>query len=270
MKENKEQFSEIKSFDFKIRYSESYRYSKTNINDSHIHDECEIYINLSGDVSFIVENQIYPVKPGDIIITRPFEYHHCVYHSEKLHKHFCIWFQSSGNEKLFDLFYNRGLGENNHLTLSPTDSEALNALCMKMTLPEKNESLKYFNFFKLITLLENADVSDKSESNYPPDIICAINYINQNFANITAIDEIAEFAHVSINTLERHFKSTLNTTPSEYLKKQRLANAAKLLAEGANVTDASESSGFPDYSWFIALFKKHYGITPHKYKKMLK
>ena len=92
--------------DFKIRavYSEITKSSNENVNHSHIHDECEIYVNLSGDVSFIVENKIYPVKPGDIIISKPFEYHHCVYHSNKLHKHFWILFSSSGNEDMLNIF----------------------------------------------------------------------------------------------------------------------------------------------------------------------
>ena len=94
--------------------------------------------------------------------------------------------------------------------------------------------------------------------------------MNENFSGISTVEEIAEHSHVSINTLERHFSATIGTTPSDYLRKKRLAHAAKLLSEGLSVTEASEESGFPDYSWFISLFKKHYGITPHKYKKSLK
>ena len=67
-----------------VAYSELDSKSKQNTFDSHIHNECEIYINLSGDVSFVVENKVYPIVPGSIIITRPGEYHHCVYHSNAL------------------------------------------------------------------------------------------------------------------------------------------------------------------------------------------
>ena len=74
---------------------------------SHVHSQCEVYINLSGDVSFVVENSIYPISPGSVIITRPFEYHHCIYHKNVEHKHFWILFSSDGNEPLLDLFYNR-------------------------------------------------------------------------------------------------------------------------------------------------------------------
>lgn len=102
---NYEHFHAIKPFNLMVSYLELYFESSENVYDSHIHEECEIYVNLSGDVSFVVENHIYPLKPGDIIITRPYEYHHCVYHSNKLHKHFWVLFSSSGNEHLFDIFY---------------------------------------------------------------------------------------------------------------------------------------------------------------------
>ena len=246
--------------DFSINYIDIDATSSLNQNETHIHKECEIYINLSGDVCFEVENRLYPVSRGSVIITRPFEYHHCVYHSEKLHKHYCIWFDVKGNEKFFDIFFKRKAGEGNLLTIAPSDSEAFLSLCNTFTLPEKSESRKYKNFFMLIDYLSNATLGYINSDAYPDDVIFAINYINKNFATIKNIDEISKGANVSVNTLERHFKTTLNISPSEYLKKQRLANAAKLLSEGATVTEASDKSGFPDYSWFIALFKKHYGI----------
>ena len=61
-----------------------------NTMESHIHNKCEIYINLTGNVAFMVENRIYPIKSGDIIITRPYEAHHCIYYSTDEHDHYCI------------------------------------------------------------------------------------------------------------------------------------------------------------------------------------
>ena len=149
MKFNTEHFNEIKSFDISVKYIEIDSDSQENVFDSHTHEECEIYLNLSGDVSFVVENNIYPIKPGDIIITRPFEYHHCVYHSNKLHKHFWILFSSRGNEYLFDAFFKRKTGNANHLSLTPEDTDTLISLCHKMTENESMQIRKYYNFFFL-------------------------------------------------------------------------------------------------------------------------
>ncbi|MBQ7034025.1 MAG: helix-turn-helix transcriptional regulator [Clostridia bacterium] len=264
---NHEHFDSVRAFAFSTTYAELYADSVENVDDSHIHEECEIYVNLSGDVSFVVENHIYPIKPGDIIITRPFEYHHCVYHSNKLHRHFWILFSSSGNEYLLDAFFNRKSGNANHLFLSPEDTDALISLCYKMTEEEPLQSRKYYNFFKLITILQNANAVKGNAVNYPSDTYYAIKYINSYFGNDISVYEIAKGAHVSVNTLERHFKRTLNISPYEYIKKKRLTNALKLLSNGCTVAEASSQSGFPDYSNFIALFKKTYGITPLKYKK---
>ena len=78
LKRKKELFGEIKPFDMTATYIEIDSNSPLNVYDDHIHNECEIYINLSGDVSFAVENSVYPIMPGGIIITRPLEYHHCI------------------------------------------------------------------------------------------------------------------------------------------------------------------------------------------------
>ena len=123
MQTNTEKLTGIKPFDIKVTYAELNSKSPENVFNSHIHKECEIYINISGDVSFVVEGQIYPVKPGSIIITKPYEYHHCVYHSNKLHRHFWFLISPCGNEKFLDIFFNRNSGENNHLCLSSKDTE---------------------------------------------------------------------------------------------------------------------------------------------------
>lgn len=49
----------LNEFDFQIKYSETDRKSHTHEIGLHTHNELEIYINLSGDVSFLVENNLY-------------------------------------------------------------------------------------------------------------------------------------------------------------------------------------------------------------------
>ncbi|MDY3845921.1 MAG: AraC family transcriptional regulator [Eubacteriales bacterium] len=260
-------FKLIRPFEFKIKYLEIDSHSSENQFDSHIHDECEIYINLSGDVSFVVENSIYPIVPGSIIVTRPFEHHHCVYHSNKLHKHYWILFSALGNEYLFDKFYKRNCGENNLLILDPDKYSELISVCKKMTEGNESELEKYLNFFKMTGLLHDAAVLNHSNTSYPEIIVKAMKYINDNISYPITVTDISQKVHVSINTLERHFLRFFNVSPSGYIRKKRLANAARLLSQGCSVTQASEKSGFSDCAGFISLFKRTYGQTPLEYKK---
>lgn len=266
MRKQTENFPGINPFNFSIAYSETDSASIANVHDNHIHKECEIYVNISGDVSFSVENSIYPITTGSVIITRPYEYHHCIYHSDKIHKHFWILFEPSGNESILHIFFDRLLGKNNHLVLPPEKAEELFSVCHRLTKEKKTDAEKYFLFFKLITILNDANAAEEQIATKNSIISDAINYINDKLPERFTIKEIAKKCNVSVNTLERMFLKSLSISPSEYIKKRRLANAAKLLSEGYNVTEASEESGFRNCSNFIAIFKKYYNVTPLKYK----
>ena len=267
MKLINEHLDGLQPFDLRVECVEqNFTTHKSGI-DSHVHPECEIYINLSGDVSLVVEGSIYPVKSGDVIITRPFEYHHCVYHSSSPHRHFWILFSPKGNERLLDLFYKRNAGDGNLLLLSPENAESLISLCYSMLDSGNSEYAKYSNFFTMLDILNTADRKSNEENDCPHGVKLAVNYINDNFMFDIKVSDIARASSVSVNTLERHFQAFFGISPSSYVRKKRLANALRLLSCGANVTEASEKSGFPDYSAFIALFKRTYGITPLQYRK---
>ena len=270
MRKQAETFQGINPFNFSIAYSETDSASKANVHDNHIHKECEIYVNVSGDVSFSVENSIYPITTGSVIITRPYEYHHCIYHSDKVHKHFWILFESSENENILNIFFNRAPGKNNHLVLAPEKADELFSLCHKLTNGCKSDVEKYYLFFKLLNLLNDANAVNEQNIIKNSIISKSINYINENLSERITIKKIAGICNVSVNTLERIFLKSLSISPSEYIKKRRLANAAKLLSEGYNVTEASEESGFHNCSNFISVFKKYYNVTPLKYKKGVK
>lgn len=63
-------------------------------------------------------------------------------------------------------------------------------------------------------------------------------------------------------------KDELNMTFSTYLRKLRLAEAARLLSQrdDASVTQIASSVGYRDVSYFRKLFKNEYGSTPGAFK----
>lgn len=263
-------FNEQKPFDFQIKYVEIDRNSPENQNDTHIHKECEIYLNLSGDVSFEVENHIYPVSRGSIILTQPYEYHHCIYHSDKLHKHYWILFTANGNEHLFDAFYKRDLGNGNLIQLSPSQLDKIIQCFEQLGTEDSSDIKKRIAFYEIIDIISDSCNSDQTcESvQLSPDVKLALQYIDNNFSKELTVNDISAAVYVSVNTLERHFLKELNSTPIAFLRKKRLIHSAELLRSGKTVTEALEQSGFSDYSNFIQVFRKQFGITPFKYKKL--
>ena len=64
------------------------------------------------------------------------------------------------------------------------------------------------------------------------------------------------------------FKTTLDTTPGEYLLKHRIKLAKGYLDAGMSVTEAANRSGFNSYSHFIRIFKQKTGYSPRAYSKV--
>jgi len=257
----------LSPFDITVSYGELDGFSSMNTDYSHVHNECEVYIAITGKVSFMVENRIYPVFPGSVVITRPYEYHHCICHTNDTHTHYCIWFPAENNEKLLEIFFNRELGENNLLTLPADKQKAFFSVCNDLMHNSDTEFSKNYNFMRFMHYLNSAETTDIRSNLYPHDVYKTLNYINTKFTEQISIAELAKEAHVSLSSLERHFYDALRMTPSVYLKNKRLSNAAEMLYNGSSVTDACYKSGFSDQSKFITLFKRNYGFTPLQYKK---
>lgn len=239
----------------------------------HIHDMCEIYVNLTGNVSFMVEKKLYTILPGDIIITKPYEYHHCIYNDESDHLHYWFLFSTKENPELFQFLMARKRGTNNLIRLPANISIKFLELCEKLvtTTPNKATSLVSC-FFEILSYIEQGlleyNVSE-TNNNMPPHVSDILSYINKNYATIHNINELATYFQVSISTLERYFKKYLAITPKRYLEDKKLSNACMMLRQNFSVTEACYESGFEDYSHFIHIFKKNFKTTPLKYKKKL-
>ena len=102
--------------------------------DSHVHAFFEIYVNVTGDVSFLHGSSIYDILPYDIVFSRPGEFHHCIYRSGKPHEHYCLWFKESG-DGLSKIWNSSRSG---HIRLCESDKKQLSSLLCR--LEEKSES----------------------------------------------------------------------------------------------------------------------------------
>lgn len=252
-------------FEVNVRHFSFVNHPQDTVAHSHTHNECEIYLNISGEVGFIAENNYYEIKNGDIFITRPHEYHHCIIRKKCVHEHFWITFSPNGNERFLMAFFARNLGEDNLFSLDENSRKKAAEICFMM-LNNNDEMEQYILFFSLIKLIDSQKKQDNC-AQLPKDIATYINYINRNFKKKITISELSNLTFVSVNTLERRFKSYIGITPNAYIQNRRFANAILLLKNGKSVTEAAYDSGFSDYSHFISLFKKRYGKTPLQFQK---
>ena len=255
----------LNEFGFQIKLTETNRSLHTHEIELHTHNEFELYINLSGDVSFLVENNLYDLSRGDVIIARPGEYHHCVYKSDAPHKFFWILFDCNKNREILD-FLQDGFCRN---YISPQDDlrEEFLELCYTLHNGVLTDEEKIYAFFRIFAILKQSKNSLSEKSLLSHELHKIIDYIGIHIHEEITVNGIAKALYISQSTLERRFKEALNTTPSEYIKKKKLMLAAELLREGKSVLVAGTSVGYNDNSYFIELFKRYYKVTPYQYKK---
>ena len=110
----------------------------------------------------------------------------------------------------------------------------------------------------------------------------------QNFHDDENIIEIQEWMHscyndeitleilsekfdISIRSLNRRFKQATGKSPMQYLQQVRLENAQELLkTSNLGIAEVAYSVGYPDNSYFSALFKKAISLSPKEYRKLVR
>ena len=251
-------FSSSSSFELWVEHIDIPYFTHQDEFPLHIHNTLEIYFNLSGKVSFMVENHTYPISRGSLIITKPFEYHHCICHDNKEHEHYCIRISNCENNELLAPFLQRKKGENNHIGLSEEQTISLKKhLDILLNMENCSALDKYYHFIRILQIIQNNTTTLESDysDNMPPNLRKVLNMIAEQYATHITVASLAANVFVSMGTLERQFKKYLNISPTEYIKRKRLSEAMHLLNKGVSVSQAAYQCGFPDASNFIKVFK---------------
>lgn len=96
-----------------------------------------------------------------------------------------------------------------------------------------------------------------------------ISYIDNHYTEDLVLSEIAKHFKISTSYLSSLIKKETGATYSDYMMNKRLGMAKRLLNDpDLSIHDVVQRVGYKDYFHFNKLFKKHFGITPSKYRKL--
>ncbi|MDR1655437.1 MAG: AraC family transcriptional regulator, partial [Treponema sp.] len=92
-------------------------------------------------------------------------------------------------------------------------------------------------------------------------------FLKANLYRDIQVEEMADFMRMSRSHFTRIFGREMGMSPRIYLEDLRLKTAAEtLFEEGAQVKEAAARCGIYDANYFCRRFKKHFGMSPGKYK----
>ena len=96
-------------------------------------------------------------------------------------------------------------------------------------------------------------------------------YLTQDLASRTTIDELSRRFLMNPSTMKALFKSVYGASLASHIREHRMAQAAKLLAEGdESIAQIARAVGYESQSKFSTEFHKAYGALPTEYRKAQK
>ena len=245
----------------------------------HINNYIEIYVYIEGNHQYIVENSVYKLKKGDVIIINPREVHKALTNKEVLYERFYFLVDQRTFARMhlnpLSSILNKEDGRSNLISFEePVRQRVLDTLygisdCFK---EGREDQLRAYALF--LSLLAEIDRYLREEqpmelqNAHTPEVLKRIlSYVAENTAEIQSVTEISDALGFSPQYLSSYFSHQVGTPLKTYVQAKKIALAKNLLAHGSDVTEACYDCGFNDCSYFIKVFKKYVGVTPMQYKR---
>ena len=262
---------------------------------SHTHNFYELNIVMSGNGKHFVNNSTFYIASGDVFIVPPKISHNYSFNSEKysifhllFHKEFFRKYESQLNkltgyqilfnidpmirsqENLINSFLHINISENFNLTrifneLATLENE------QKNNTEQKKEHLTLYVIAKICDMIEDEKVSYKDRKRYLFDLLKSVEYIHTNYGDKIELQTLYTISCMSRSSYIRYFKQLFGCPPIVYIQNYRLRQAKSMLKHTNNpLTAIANDCGFCDSAHFSRLFKQKYGMSPSRYKDMIK
>ena len=264
---------------FPIRFSHNRTHDNIDKHVLHINNYVEIYVFVSGDHRYIVENSVYDLKRGDIVIINPREVHKALPLGEGMYERFYFLVDENafGTMHLDPLrkILNKPKNMGNLVSFDEKTRKRVLEILYEISgcfSDGRNDQLVALGCFMRILAeieryFENSRVSENNMTHAPELLKKILAYVAEHASEIESTTEISASLGLSPQYLSSYFSKYVGTPLKTYIQAKKIAYAKDLLDRGADVTSACYECGFNDCSYFIKIFKKYVGVTPFVYKK---
>lgn len=270
---------------FLINVTHSKRQGHFTMPVQHYHQHYEIYYLLNGERNYFIQDRIYTVKKGNIVLIYKNVVHRTIDSSIPDHERLLVEFSDealnalSPEEKnlllqVFDMDrpvirlepYEQMMVE--HLLnkmLQERQAKTLGAsICLKAYLIELLVLLLRFREQKRKALAEAIETPNPLHQK----ILEIVQYINNHYSDEISLNALSKTFYISPYYLSRTFKRVTGFNLVEYLNLIRVKEAQKLLqSTNLKIIDIAQRVGFGSVAHFGRTFKSITSLSPSDYRK---
>lgn len=133
---------------------------------------------------------------------------------------------------------------------------------------EELNTLNDLNNLRITIACDFADrVNMLKNNNFSSTVLTCIYFIYQNLYNDISLEDICEHINFNSSYVSRVFKKEVGITISEYILKEKIEEAKRLLlSTNYSILEVSVLLHFNDQSYFTKIFKRFTGMTPKKFR----
>lgn len=251
----------------------------------HSHQGIEFLYIHAGEGRAIINEQIFPIQPGTLLIFQPFQLHRL------LVKHYfertVLIFDPTrldpylqafpGIKKFFYHLWNDQLptqaitnfGEHHDLL---SMYELLRQRLKSVTTKKQTEEYAAFMINLLQRLrsyelqFDTQRVTDQRQR-VPHHVERIMRWVDSHFKETFQLEKLAEELHFSTYYVSHSFRKTTGSTITEYITTRRMKEACLLLeTTSMSISNIAEELGFSNPSYFCKIFKLNVGMTPKQYR----
>lgn len=106
-----------------------------------------------------------------------------------------------------------------------------------------------------------------TEQDYRKRVLRVVEHIDRHLDEPLRLEDLAEVAHFSPCHFHRIFRGLVGETLGDYIRRRRLAEAARGLRNGASVLEVALGTGYESPESFARAFKAVFGVVPSRFRE---
>lgn len=252
---------------------------------SHSHNYFEIYMYIRGEAQLVLNNHIFPVKKGDVVIIPPYYIHSLIPSQENTpYERMFVYitetcmnsFQFNEFSLLKPIIDTVKQGRFHYHITKQADYDRITYAIDQIAASKSRdfygkEMMNRSYLIQLFTTINNYIVKahgEKREHETTSLVSQVIAYLNENFRKDITLDHLCDYFYTNRQTLTRLFKDYTTMTIHNYITIARITQAKQLIHQGILPSKIHTQCGFNDYTTFYRAFKKVEGITPQHFYEL--